>query len=50
MDTHQTDEAALLDLNMRSSKAENKHSRKMLEPILADDFRIVRAIWHIENR
>jgi Domain of unknown function (DUF4440) len=50
MNAHQTDGAELLDLNRRSFKAEDEHSEEKLGPILAGDFRIVRANWQTEGK
>ncbi|HEX2051193.1 MAG TPA: nuclear transport factor 2 family protein [Actinomycetota bacterium] len=47
---HTNDGDALLDLNGRSFRAEDEHSRDQLSAILHDDFEIVRANGTVEDR
>lgn len=47
---HESVEGALLDVNRRSFRAEDEHSREQLSTILHDDFEIVRANGTVEDR
>jgi hypothetical protein len=47
---HQSIEDELRKLNRESFQAEDDHSREGLEPILADDFRIVRSNFIMEDK
>jgi hypothetical protein len=50
MNAHRSDEQVLHDRNRQSFEAENDHSREALEPILADDFKIIRSNWLIDDK
>ena len=50
MDTHDTIEDELRKLNRESFQAEDDANREPLERILADDFRIVRSNYVIEDK